>query len=78
MREINFEYYFNNAKECLNKPHTIKDVHFNRTDRGDYYLTIVYSYNHIEGQNVDLWPQFVSIFYNTDFELKQIKTYLNI
>jgi hypothetical protein len=78
MGQINFEYYFNNAKERLNRPHKIKEVHFNRTDRGDYYLMIIYLYNHIEGQKVDLEAQFVSIFYNTDFELKQIKNYLNI
>jgi len=48
------------------------------TDRGDYYIMICYSYNHIEGKNVDLWPQFVSVFYNNDSELKTIKTYFNI
>ena len=73
-----FQNYFDNAKEHLNEPHKIKDVHFNRTDKGDNYLMIIYALNHIEGKRVDLSNKFVSIFYNNDLELNQIKNYFNI
>jgi hypothetical protein len=67
----NFEYYFDNAKKRLNSPHTIKDVQFNTTSRGDSYVQINYVYNHIEGKRVDFEGQFVSIFYNTKEELEK-------
>ncbi len=73
-----FQYYFDNAKEHLSQSHTIKNVHFNRTDRGDLYLMIIYNLNHTEGKRVDLSNQFVSIFYNNESELNQIKNYFNI
>jgi len=68
----NFEYYFDNAKDRLRSPHTIKDVQFNTTYRGDNYVQINYVYNHIEGKRLDFEGQFVSIFYNTKEELKKI------
>jgi hypothetical protein len=52
-------------------PHTIKDVQFNTTSRGDNYVQINYVYNHIEGKRVDFEGQFVSIFYNTKEELEK-------
>jgi hypothetical protein len=67
----NFEYYFDNAKERLSSPHTIKSVQFNTTYRGDNYVQINYVYNHIEGKRVDFEGQFVSIFYNTKEELEK-------
>lgn len=73
-----FNYYFENAKERLSEPHTIIDVHFKRTKTGDNYLFIIYTYNHIEGKNVDLSGNFVSVFYYNEYQLNEIKNYLNI
>lgn len=69
---MDFDYYFENAKECLGRPHVINDVLFKRTSFGHEYVQINYRYKHVEGKRYDPEGHFVSIFYNSKSELEKI------
>lgn len=69
---MDFEYYFENAKECLGRPHVINDVLFKRTSFGHEYVQINYRYKHVEGEMYDPEGHFVSIFYNNKSDLEKI------
>ena len=66
-----------NAKNRLKDPHTITDIQYNQTRRGDKYIQINYKKNYVPGKMYDPEGQFVSIFYKDDKDLaligKQLK-----
>jgi hypothetical protein len=66
-----------NAKNRLKDPHTITDIQYNQTRRGDKYIQINYKKNYVPGKMYDSEGQFVSIFYKDDKDLaligKQLK-----
>lgn len=71
-------YYLANAKERLKEPHTITDIQFNTTRRGDRYIQINYKYKYVPGKMVDPNGQFVSIFYDNENDLKRISRELKL
>ena len=58
-----------NAKNRLKEPHTITDIQYNKTRRGDKYIQINYKKNYVAGKMYDPEGQFVSIFYGDDKDL---------
>ena len=58
-----------NAKNRLKDPHTITDIQYKKTSRGDKYIQINYKKNYVAGKMYDPEGQFVSIFYGDDKDL---------
>ena len=58
-----------NAKNRLKDPHTITDIQYKKTSRGDKYIQINYKKNYVPGKMYDPEGQFVSIFYGDDKDL---------
>ena len=58
-----------NAKNRLKDPHTITDIQYKKTSRGDKYIQINYKKNYVAGKTYDPEGQFVSIFYGDDKDL---------
>ena len=67
-----------NAKNRLKDPHTITDIRYNQTRRGDKYIQINYKKNYVAGKMYDPEGQFVSIFYEDDKDLKLISKELKL
>jgi hypothetical protein len=67
-----FNYYFENAKEKLSKPHKITNVLKKRTDRGDNYIQINYVHKYTPNEPYDSEGHFVSIFYDNNEQLSLI------
>ena len=65
-------YYLDNAKDRLKDPHTIKDIEYRETRRGDKFIKIFYTYDFVPGKMMDTEPYFVSVFYEDDEDLKLI------
>ena len=61
-----------NAKNLLKDPHTITDIQYKQTRRGDKYIQINYKKNYVAGKMYDPEGQFVSIFYEDDKDLTLI------
>ena len=61
-----------NAKNRLKDPHTITDIQYNQTRRGDKYIQINYKKNYVAGKMYDPEGHFVSIFYKDDKDLTLI------
>ena len=61
-----------NAKNILKDPHTITDIQYKQTRRGDKYIQINYKKNYVAGKMYDPEGQFVSIFYEDDKDLTLI------
>ena len=58
-----------NAKNRLKDPHTITNIQYKKTSRGDKYIQINYKKNYVAGKMYDPEGQFVSIFYGDDKDL---------
>ena len=67
-----------NAKNRLKEPHTITDIQYNKTRRGDKYIQINYKKNYVAGKMYDPEGQFVSIFYGDDKDLVLISKELKL
>jgi len=61
-----------NAKKRLEDPHTIEDIEYNKTGKGDKFVKIIYKKKYVPGKMMDTGPHFVSIFYNDEKELQKI------
>ena len=61
-----------NAKKRLKDPHTIEDIEYSKTRRGDKFIKIIYKKKYVPGKMMDTGPHFVSIFYNDEKELQNI------
>jgi len=61
-----------NAKKKLEDPHTIEDIEYNKTGKGDKFVKIIYKKKYVPGKMMDTGPHFVSIFYNDEKELQKI------
>ena len=61
-----------NAKKLLKDPHTIKDIEYRKTRRGDKFVKIIYTKDYVRGKMMDTGPHFVSVFYNDEKELQKI------
>ena len=67
-----------NAKNLLKDPHTITDIQYKQTRRGDKYIQINYKKNYVAGKMYDPEGQFVSIFYEDDKDLVLISKELKL
>ena len=67
-----------NAKNRLKDPHTITDIQYKKTSRGDKYIQINYKKNYVAGKTYDPEGQFVSIFYGDDKDLVLISKELKL
>lgn len=61
-----------NAKNRLKDPHTIEDIEYRKTNKGDKFVKIIYKKKHVPGKMMDTGPHFVSVFYNDENELQKI------
>ncbi len=71
-------YYLSNAKNRLKDPHTIEDIEYKKTKRGDKFVKIIYKKKYVPGKMMDTDPHFVSVFYNDEKELQKIGKALDI
>lgn len=60
------------AKKYLKDPHTVKDIEYNKTRRGEKYVKIIYTKDYVPGKMMDTGPHFISVFYNDKKDLKKI------
>ena len=67
-----------NAKERLSNPHTILDITYSITRRGDRFVRFDYENKYVRGKMVDSGPHFVKVFYGNDKDLKKISKELNM
>ena len=65
-------HYLKNAKKLLKDPHTIKDIEYNKTRRGDKFVKIIYTKDYVRGKMMDTGPHFVSVFYEDEKDLQII------
>ena len=66
-----------NAKEKLSNPHTILDITYSITRRGDRFVRFDYENKYVPGKMVDSsGPHFVKVFYGNDKDLKKISKLL--
>ena len=61
-----------NAKNLLKDPHTIEDIEYRKTNKGDKFVKIIYKKKYVPGKMMDTGPHFVSVFYNDENELQKI------
>jgi hypothetical protein len=61
-----------NAKDRLNYPHTIEDIEYRKTSRGDKFVKIIYKKKYVPGKMMDTGPHFVSVFYEDEKDLQNI------
>ena len=61
-----------NAKNRLKDPHTIEDIEYRKTNRGDKFVKIIYKKKYVPGKMMDPGPHFVSVFYNDEKDLQNI------
>ena len=67
-----------NAKERLSNPHTILDITYDKTRRGDKFVRFDYENKYVPGKMVDSGPHFVKVFYGNDKDLKKISKELGM
>ena len=60
------------AKELLKYPHTIEDIEYRKTSRGDKFVKIIYKKKYVPGKMMDTGPHFVSVFYTDEKDLQNI------
>ena len=60
------------AKELLKYPHTIEDIEYRKTSRGDKFVKIIYKKKYVPGKMMDTGPHFVSVFYSDEKDLPNI------
>jgi len=61
-----------NAKDRLKYPHTIEDIEYRTTRRGDKFVKIIYKKKYVPGKMMDTGPHFVSVFYTDEKDLQNI------
>jgi len=61
-----------NAKNRLKDPHTIEDIEYSKTRRGDKFVKIIYKKKYVPGKMMDTGPHFVSVFYTDEKDLQNI------
>ena len=66
------------AKEYLSNPHTILDITYGKTRRGDKFVRFDYENKYVPGKMLDSGPHFVKVFYDNDRDLKKISKELNM
>ena len=71
-------YYLDNAKEQLSNPHTILDITYDKTTRGDKFVRFDYENKYVPGKMLDSDPHFVKVFYDNTRDLKKISKELNM
>jgi hypothetical protein len=67
-----------NAKEHLSNPHTILDITYDKTRRGDKFVRFDYENKYVPGKMLDSGPHFVSVRYDNNKDLKKISKELNM
>ena len=67
-----------NAKELLSNPHTILDITYDKTRRGDKFVRFDYENKYVPGKMLDSGPHFVSVRYDNNKDLKKISKELNM
>ena len=67
-----------NAKERLSNPHTILDITYDKTRRGDKFVRFDYENKYVPGKMLDSGPHFVKVFYDNTRDLKKISKELNM
>ena len=60
------------AKDRLKYPHTIEDIEYRTTRRGDKFVKIIYKKKYVPGKMMDTGPHFVSVFYTDEKDLQNI------
>ena len=71
-------YYLDNAKEQLSNPHTILDITYDKTRRGDKFVRFDYENKYVPGKMLDTGPHFVKVFYYNNRDLKKISKELGM
>ncbi len=71
-------YYLDNAKEQLSNPHTILDITYDKTRRGDKFVRFDYENKYVPGKMLDTGPHFVKVFYDNNKDLKKISKELSM
>ena len=71
-------YYLDNAKEQLSNPHTILDITYDKTRRGDKFVRFDYENKYVPGKMLDTGPHFVKVFYDNNRDLKKISKELGM
>ena len=66
------------AKEYLSNPHTILDITYDKTRRGDKFVRFDYENKYVPGKMLDSGPHFVKVFYDNTRDLKKISKELNM
>lgn len=61
-----------NAKDLLKYPHTIEDIEYRKTSRGDKFVKIIYKKKYVPGKMMDTGPHFVQVFYTDEKDLQNI------
>ena len=67
-----------NAKEKLSNPHTILDIIYDKTRRGDKFVRFDYENKHVPGKMWDRGPHNVNVRYDNNKDLKKISKELNM
>ena len=67
-----------NAKEHLSNPHTILDITYDKTRRGDKFVRFDYENKYVPGKMLDSGPHFVSVRYDNNKDLKKISKELGM
>ena len=67
-----------NAKERLSNPHTILDITYDKTRRGDKFVRFDYENKHVPGKMLDSGPHFVNVRYDNNKDLKKISKELGM
>ena len=67
-----------NAKERLSNPHTILDITYDKTRRGDKFVRFDYENKYVPGKMLDSGPHFVNVRYDNNKDLKKISKELNM
>lgn len=67
-----------NAKERLSNPHTILDITYDKTRRGDKFVRFDYENKYVPGKMLDSSPHFVNVRYDNNKDLKKISKELGM
>ena len=67
-----------NAKEKLSNPHTILDITYDKTRRGDKFVRFDYENKYVPGKMLDSGPHFVNVRYDSNKDLKKISKELGM
>ena len=67
-----------NAKERLSNPHTILDITYDKTRRGDKFVRFDYENKYVPGKMLDSGPHFVNVRYGNAKDLNKISKELGM